>query len=75
MGAADRPELQRTVLADGNYYHGGGTHPSMAELNEVRALSGHDQPTNDDVERFIGGPWGITRREALSQAFRAIPGD
>lgn len=29
-------ELQETVLADGNYYHGAGEFASMAELNEVR---------------------------------------
>lgn len=96
-------ELQETVLADGNYYHGLGTYSSMADLNEarnterfweegthsvldmmtlsgpdsqddianlrilrddeVRALFGHDQPTNDDFERFIKGPWEINRWE------------
>jgi hypothetical protein len=31
--------------------------------DEVRALFGHDQPTNDDFERFIKGPWEIDRWE------------
>jgi hypothetical protein len=41
-------------------------------------LFGHDQPTNDDVERFIEGPWEIDRREGLGtvhyQARAGVPG-
>lgn len=46
-------EPRESALADGNYYHGLGTYSSMAD---------HDQPTNDDFERFIKGPLELAFR-------------
>jgi hypothetical protein len=40
----------------------------LLRADEVRALFGHDQPTNDDFDRFTGAEWDMERWQGRATA-------